>query len=265
MEALRDRDESFASYLETNGIDLDNLEGLDPARRAARLRKIRNIVVVREYFRGDDGRRRSRKSFGLYTGADSILSLPDGNPRMIISLVRQLFPTIDSGRRLGRVTTPAQGAAIESTLFRFLALLDAQQAVVIDGRSVSLMDLADRIGGLLAQKVVEQPFSDNVALTLRINQGVHPQIQSLFVRGINAGAFVHIPPRHGGEQLAGDILGRQFRLSHLLATKYGLPIHLTPPTSLTELLPVEWRSSSARRGRDSDGSEVAADATLFDQ
>ncbi|WP_162799147.1 hypothetical protein [Nocardioides sp. 616] len=262
MEALRIRDESFADYLTANEIDLENLEVLDPARRAARLRKIRNIVVVREYFRADDGKRRSRKSFGLYTGADSILSLPDGNPRMIISLVRQLFPRVDTPATLGRVPTARQSAAIESTLFRFLALLDAQQAVKVDGKSVALMELVDRVGAGLAAKIVEEPFSDNVALTLRVNNVVRPEIRALFVRGINAGAFVHIPPRHGGDPLAGDIVGRQFRLSHLLATKYGLPIHLTPPSALSELLPIDWRTDAgrARRGRAAEHA-----ATLFDR
>lgn len=256
MERLQLRDPSFKEYLLNNGLDLNRLDDLDPGRRAARLRKIRNLVVVREFFKGDDGRRRSRKTFALYTGTDSVLSLPDGNPRMIISLVRQLFPGIDSHAPV-RVRTPAQSAAIESTLYRFLSLLEAQQAVQVSGKSVGLIDLADQIGESLAARLVERPFSDNVALTFRIPSELHPDIKTLFVRGINAGAFVHIPPRHGGERLSGDIVGRQFRLSHLLATKYGLPIHLTPATSLSDHLPPEWTGTSRSKAK------PVQDETLF--
>lgn len=240
MERLQSRDPTFNDYLRNNGLDLSRLDELDPRRRAARLRKIRNIVVVREFFKGEDGRRRSRKTFALYTGADSILSLPDGNPRMIISLVRQLFPGIETNTPAAKVRTPAQSAAIESTLHRFMALLEAQQAVQVGGRSVGLIQLADKIGDSLAARLIERPFSDNVALTFRIPSELDSSIKTLFIRGINAGAFVHIPPRHGGERLSGDIVGRQFRLSHLLATKYGLPIHLTPATSLSDHLPAAW-------------------------
>ncbi|GAA4723709.1 hypothetical protein GCM10023350_02450 [Nocardioides endophyticus] len=246
MDRLRKHDKTFENYLAQNGIDLDHLDNLDPKKRAARLRKIRNIVVVREFFRADDGRRRSRKSFSLYAGADSILSLPDGNPRMIIALVRQLFPVIDARTVNGRVSVPMQSAATEATLTRFLSLLEAQQAVKVHGKSVALMDLVDRIGDSLAVRLVEQPFSDNVALTFRVPKDLHPEIKTLFIRGINAGAFINIPPKNGNARLSGDVVGRQFRLSHMLATKYGLPIHLTPATSLADHIPQTWLQAPGR-------------------
>lgn len=240
MRALQARDESFRTYLTTNGIELDRLYELGPSLRASRLRKIRNLVVVREYFRDDEGRRRSRKSFALYTGADSVLSLPDGNPRMIIALVRQLFPRISDSGSGARVNGAAQGVAIEATLQRFLALLHAQEAERIDDKPVSLMNVLDRIGESLAERIVERPFHDNIALSLKVPNVMRQEIRTLFIRGINAGALVHVPPKQSDGRLPADLTGRQFRLSHLLACKYGLPIHLTPPVSLDELLPRAW-------------------------
>lgn len=246
MDALARKDPSFREYLAANDLDLESLDSLPADVRASRVRKIRNLVVVREFFLGEDGKRRSRKTYGLYTGADNILSLPDGNPRMIISLMRHLFPLIASTGSSARVRDAAQGAAIAATLERFLALLQAQQAERIDGKPVGLMDLLDAIGLSLAKRMIEEPFNDNVALTLRIPRWMLPEVHNLFMRGINTGAFVHVPPKHSDGRLPADLAGKQFRLSHLLSCWYGLPIHLTPAVSLEEHLPNAWRLRSAR-------------------
>ena len=264
MVSLAGKDPSFQAYLSRNAIDLDALEALPPIKRAGRVRKIRNIVVVREYFRDENGKRRSRKTHALYSGADSILSLPDGNPRMIISLVRQLFPAIDSSASRDRVPVPIQNAAIASTLQRFGALLEAQVAEQIDGVAVGLMDLLDSIGEALARRVVEDPFNDNVRLTIRVPAGLRPEIEALFIRGINAGALVHVPPRDSDGRLPANLIGRQFRLSHLLACKYGLPIHLTQSVSLDELLPHGWQSGPARRSPHRGASAATDQLDLFD-
>jgi energy-coupling factor transporter ATP-binding protein EcfA2 len=251
LKALEAKDSSFREYLEKNAMDLDRLDELPPELRASRLRKIRNIVVVREFFRTDQAKRRSRKTLHLYTGADSILSLPDGNPRMIIALVRQLFPLVDDVGSAARVPRAAQSAAIEATLQRFLALLEAQQSERVDGKPVGLMMLLDHIGDSLGARLVERPFNDNVALSLRVPQRLRLEILALFIRGINAGALVHVPPRQSDGRLPANLSGHQFRLSHLLACKYGLPIHLTPAVSLDEHLPPEWRldRTGRRTGR----------------
>jgi len=242
FHALEQRDDSFKTYLARNEIDLARLDDLTPSQRASRLRKVRNLVVVREHFRGDDGKRRSRKSFALYAGADSILSLPDGNPRMIIALVRQLFPVIEAGTQPKRVAKAAQGHAIDATLQRFLALLEAQEAVKIDGQAAGVMDLLDYIGKALAVRLVEDPFTDNVRLTLRIPAEVRPEVRTLLTRSINAGALIHVPVRQSDGRLPADLTNHQFRLSNLLACLYGLPIHLTPPAPLEDLLPLKWQA-----------------------
>ncbi len=263
MEALAAKDASFRAYLERNSIDLEHLEELPANVRASRVRKIRNIVVAREYFRDENGKRRSRKTLGLYVGADTVLSLPDGNPRMIIALVRQLFPTIDESTQTSRVPAPMQSAAIASTLQRFSALLEAQQAVNVDGKPVGLMELLDAIGERLAHRLVVDPFNENIRLTMTVPTLVRPEIHTLLVRAINTGALVHIPPRYSDGRLPGRLAGRQFRLAHLLSCKYGLPIHLTNSTSLDELLPSEWTVRGERNSRRYSGAEGDVDFDLF--
>jgi hypothetical protein len=249
MDALARRDASFRNYLVRRQMDLSHLERLSPQQRASRLRKIRNLVVVREYFRNEEGKRRSRKSYALYAGADSILSLPDGNPRMIIALARQLFPAIEGTGNSARVSNSAQSVAIENTLQRFLSLLEAQQAVRIDGKTFSLMMLLDVIGEELAHRLVELDFNDNVRLTFHVDPGVRPELLEVVVLGVNAGALVYVPPRDSDGRIRGGLHGKQFRLSHLLATKYGLPIHLTQSVPLSKLLPPRLKIRTSNPGR----------------
>lgn len=251
-DRLRDlaaRDHTFREYLTTNRINLTNLAELTPVRRASRLRKIRNIVVVREYFRNEQGRRRSRKSYALYSGADNILSLPDGNPRLLIALARQLFSSASQGSKIGRVPPPMQGRAIEGTLDRFLPLLEAQEAVSIDGQPYSLVEFLDKVGEALAKRVVEDRFNDNVRLTFYFDRRLKPEVEGLIRTGVNTGALVYVPDQNGDDQLHGAFLAKKFRLSHLLATRYGLPIHLTPSAPLSALVPRQLVNRDAPRPR----------------
>lgn len=244
------RDKTFSDYLVKNGVGIERLDDVDSATRAAKVRKVRNIVVTREYFRSDDGRRRSRKSSDLYSGAASMLSLPDGNPRMIIALVRQ-FGLGAHGTKLAPLTRSAQGTAIDTTLARFRALLQAQEPVEVDDESVSLIDFLDYIGERLAKRLVEEPFTDNVSLTFVIDADVRAEIRDLVARGVNAGALIHVPVRGDSAEIPPDLQGAQFRLCYLLCANYGLPLHLTRSTSLSSLMKPDWvtRPSGRRRRR----------------
>jgi DNA polymerase III delta prime subunit len=247
MLSLAKKDETFRAYLIRNHMDLQRLERLTPSQRASRLRKIRNIVVVRDHFRNEYGRRRSRKSYALYSGADNVLSLPDGNPRVLIALARQLFAAIQGEGLEARVPAAAQGTAIEATLQRFLPLLEAQESVHVDGHRISLLEFVDEVGSALAKRVVELDFNDNVRLTFHVDQHLRPGIEELVRKGVNTGALVFVPEKDSDGRIRGDMLGKQFRLSHLLATKYGLPIHLTPSVGLSRLLPNSMTTMPRRR------------------
>ena len=247
---LSTKDATFRTFLSRNELDLENLDSLDATMRAAKLRKVRNIVVTREYFRSNEGTRRSRKSSDLYTGSASMMSLPDGNPRMIIALVRQLFPLVEAGGASITLPRNIQAAALEVTLARFRALLKAQEPVNINGELVSLTNFLDDVGGQLSHRLIEEDFTDNVSLTFVLDRNVRPEIRELVVRAVNTGALVYVPQRGDSGEMPYDLLGSQFRLCYLLCAHYGLPIHLTRSTSLSSLLPPAWtKPGNGRRRR----------------
>jgi hypothetical protein len=234
MASLASKDASFASYLERHDLDLSQLEKLDPTERAAKVRKIRNIVIVRDMYRNAAGDLRSRKNYSAYHGASSILALPDGNPRLGIALIKELLPTIDARNTL-RVPAATQNRAISRTMDRFLALIRAQEAVVHRGASLGLLELLDKIGIALADRLLRDDFSADPALGFSIDDSVPAAHLELLGQAANTGAIVHIP-QLGEAPVSASMLGRSYRLSYLLAPRYGLPMSLGKVVELTPLL-----------------------------
>lgn len=233
MNRLRDKDDTFASYLIRSGIDLEDMPSLGPSQRAAKIRKVRNVVVVRDYFRASS-RRRSRKSAELYAGASSILALPDGNPRMAMVLIRELIAQWDK-RGTNSISRPAQGEAIDVVMDRFVALLSAQEASQIGGAATTVLQLVDLIGRNLAGRILDAPFSADVPACFKIDEAVDERLLPLVERAVNAGALVHVAGTSPSE-LTSSVVGNTYRLSYLLAPRYGLPIRTGKAVQMSNLL-----------------------------
>lgn len=258
MKRLSEQDSSFQKYLVGHEIDLDRLESMSAAQRASRLRKIRSLVVVRDAYAGVNGRR-SRKTYEVYTGADSVLTIPDGNPRMGITLFRELFPG-DTKLRSKKVSPKLQSSAIDVAMERFLALLRAQDSVEIGGRRVGLLEFLDEIGDAIATNVIDKDFRADVQLTFRVDRRIRREAWPLLQIAINTGAIIHLPER-GDSQPSAALLDRRYRLSYLLSPRYKLPLRLGPPLGLSSLLAASRLPIvEARPRRPTDSSP-----TLFDR
>ncbi|MDO3639752.1 hypothetical protein Q2100_28685 [Mycolicibacterium sp. KC 300] len=243
-KSLANVDESFRLWLRGKDVDLNELERLSPVARAAKLRKVRNLVVVRENYRRSNAARRSRKSYALYTGADTVLTICDGNPRLLTALLGQLLSGATGGDN--KISRSAQSAAVDSVIRRFFALISSAEAVPLrSGRVASLYDLVHRIGEAFAERVVEEEFSDNVPLRFTVDRGVNSATIELLRLGINMGVFVHIPKRSDA-RVPLALFGEHFRLSYVLAPYFGLPVRLGPTVRLSTLLAP--RSKTVKRG-----------------
>ena len=146
---LWEADPTFREYLLNIGIDGRFLNEASRDDRAAVLRKIAPIVLVRNEFRTTDdvaplrGRRkrrveravRSRKNPLLYTGAESLFAVTEGNPRWLIGIIDQLIQ-VAQFKSLREVGRPLQARAVSRAAQRFAALL----------RNAPLQQKADRGG-----------------------------------------------------------------------------------------------------------------------
>jgi hypothetical protein len=85
-------DHSFRSHLQRKNVDLDRIGQMTEEERAEKVRKLRSIVITREYFLRYDRlaplkvKGRSRKIRTLYTGFPTLLALCEGNPRFLIGI-----------------------------------------------------------------------------------------------------------------------------------------------------------------------------------
>jgi hypothetical protein len=97
--SLARKDETFANYLGRRKVDSEHMHVLPESLKAADIRKIISIVAVRDEFlfelaqevpnRKRHRRLRSKKVVPeIYTGAQAIFSICEGNPRWLIGLIR---------------------------------------------------------------------------------------------------------------------------------------------------------------------------------
>lgn len=236
-DALAKTDPSFAHWLDDHSVDLNKLDELSADERAARLRKVRNLVVVREFFRNRIGRGRSRKTYALYSGADALLTLTDGNPRLLIAMFRQLLPGLMSSP-LQRIGEPEQSRAIETAIDRFLVLIGSLEARTVEGRLVSVQGILDVIGEKLCDYNLRDDFSDNTPGSFRVDRDVPESVIECLIEALNSGAIIHIP-QPGSPQVRSNLRNETFRLCYLLAPYYQLPLRMGRAVALSSLLPSE--------------------------
>lgn len=234
MHWLRDNDPSFRNYLAANNIDLRMLDGLSATARSSRIRKIRNLVIVRAHFRRG-ARRATQATRALYGGEATLLAFPDGNPRMSTILVREIMSDVARSGELP-LAEADQASAVEVTMNRFLALLHAQKGITFGDRGVTMMTLIDAIGNAIHARVVEAPFSADVPAGFFVDRSFPERLHPLLTQAVNTGAIIHIPKDNSTQPVSSSTLGRHYRLSYLLAPKYGLPLRQGKTVSLTNLL-----------------------------
>lgn len=234
MRWLRDNDATFAGYLLENGISLDELELLSAAKRASHIRKIRNLAVVRAHFR-NGARIDTQSTRQLYAGEATMLAIPDGNPRMSTILMREIVSALDTQPALP-LPRSVQATILRTTTTRFLALLHAQTGIRLGTRAVTMVNLVDAIGQSLHSRLVNDRFSPDVPAGFFVDESVPEHFLPLLKQAVNTGAIIHIPKNDSSLPVSTDARGRHYRLSYLLAPRYGLPLRQGKTVALTNLL-----------------------------
>ncbi|WP_139112634.1 hypothetical protein [Hoeflea olei] len=243
FNSLADKDSSFRNYLQRRGVNLGDVSALNEAAMAKTLRKARNIVVIREYFSrpskssllAERLSSRSRKSFGLYAGLPSILTLTEGNPRALINLLSPLIAEYRSHNETRSISEGVQAIEIEKSIRVMRSLL---KTVPVRGKldsSKGLLSLLDTIGEALYNNIVATKFRDQPPLSFRVDRGVHPDYLSAIGKAINIGAIIYIPDQASDEVIS-DVVGKRFRLNYLLSAYYKLPLSFDREASLSSLL-----------------------------
>lgn len=241
---LARKDPSFARFLQRKSLNPNKLDELEDHKRAADVRKIAPIVAVREFYRRPEvenepkGELRSRKTAVLYSGAESMFAITEGNPRWFIGIMERLLDSYVA-KKEKKIAAPWQADQARSAAERFQAML-ATIPVPLTKESripVGVLDCVDAVASYLHERIVRGPFKSDPPGTFFIDSQVPDEIIASVGRAVNAGAMIYV--HAAGPMIMSSldaIRGKRFRISYLLAPIYGLPLRLGKAIALSTIL-----------------------------
>lgn len=232
-------DPSFRHWLRDLKIDLNKVHEM-PDDVQAPYRKALPYILTRCEFLRSGGKRRSRKSMTLYTGAYSLFSLTEGNPRIFINLMRPLVKNY--AQTQGTVRSELEATSADLTIHRFLSSLSAIPTIG-DHDIRSILQLIKVIGDFFTDAQLGSEFSSEPASTFIVDDHVPPSIVELVGRSLNAGALVHMPDNPG--DTVRELRGSRLRLAYTLAPEYKLPLTSGRQITLSTIL--HGRSAAKQR------------------
>ncbi|MDQ1592585.1 MAG: hypothetical protein QOG71_3212 [Pyrinomonadaceae bacterium] len=252
--SMAEKDSSFRKFLDSKKLDLDNLHLLSEDERAAAVRKIRSLVAVRDAFRVGDNlgqntrqQQRSRKNPTVYSGALSLFSIVEGNPRWFIGIIGKLIQ--DYAKDKSRIIATKQSSEVQKAANRFRAYLKTIPCPPLKKQQPprGVLSALDLIGSFFHDVVVRQNFTADPPLTFVVDSRTDDDLIESLGRALNAGAIVYVN-EPDSDIILQSLRGKRFRLSYLLAPYYKIPLILGRPTSLNFILKKEqediWRSEN---------------------
>ena len=243
FKSLAEKDQTFRSFLTDKNIDPCNLDQLTGTQRPQTVRKVVSIVALRDSLLRSvdaDGNAslQSKVTPDIYSGADSMFAVVEGNPRWFKGLVSELVKVHGVDRK---VSARAQTAQVANVCSRFRALLRTIPCppVVSRGTSRGILSVLDEIGKYFFQSQVDGPFNMDPVGSFTVHSRASDDLLESLGNAINAGAIIYLPRRDGNsnsEELLSSLRGKRFRLSYLLAINYKTLLRLGRDVSLQTIL-----------------------------
>jgi hypothetical protein len=247
---LQRKDRSFAAYMAKHRLSPASMSKLPENERAALVRKIGPAVMLRNFFLKefltvDHAKRRSRKTYPLFGGYESIFAMTEGNPRWFKGLVGDLVELSQgNGATFAAISAEHQVEAVDRACNQFRALirgLPVNQQLPGDR---GLLGILDQIGDYFFDQLVLQPFRPDAPLTFTVDRTAPTAVVEALGVALNAGALV-LAPQQKSKDVANrrwtldslrSVKGNRFRLCYLLAAQYGLLLRLGEAVSLGTIL-----------------------------
>ncbi|MGO4224206.1 ORC-CDC6 family AAA ATPase [Vibrio cholerae] len=230
---LYSKDVTFKKYIDENNIDyIDELTKKE--RSSSKLRKISPQVAFRNAFINSNGKRKGRKSLPeFYSGWEAISTISEGNPRWLISVLNPLFASYDQKK----VPDSQQMTKVKASTDSYRAMLKTLPLSNNMGLSTSepVLSLLERIANYFNSRLIDDDFMPSPPSTFKVDRGISSDIEKALMIAWNYGAIVCVSP----ESTFGtydNLQGLRFRLSHLLAPTFDLPLTTGPSINLSTVL-----------------------------
>lgn len=232
------RDHTFASWLKSRNINIDELDKLSYNEKSATVRKVMPLLVFRDALLGyRDGRpfRRSRKkSYEPFTGPVPIARALEGNPRWIKVAFSHMLNYYD--KSTNTVSPGFQIDAIVQLANRFESLLRVLPRRESAANEVSVVWLVNMIADYMNLANLG-PFKADPVNCFVVDAAVSEPVIDALSLGLYAGAFVQVRNRRS-DAILSDIRGERFRLAYLLGVRdhREYPLRLGKDVALSEIL-----------------------------
>jgi hypothetical protein len=242
LRELAKRDVGFLQYLGKNGIDLQHLERIGGRERAQTLRKATPIAMFRAEFLRENRAHGSRDQrlrtlrkppAKVYSGANAVFTMLEGNPRWLIGVVRELLEEYRLTNE--RVRARHQTDALVRTGNRFRALLKTLPWRDTRSRHLGVLELVDFAGHFFGHGIVSEHFDADPIGTFTVDAGVDKETLAALEMALKHGAVFLLPDADTSVGIS-SISGKRCRLTFLLASYYGLPLRLGRSVSLSRIL-----------------------------
>lgn len=227
------KDITFKEYINKNEIDFVN-ELNKKERTSSKVRKISPQVAFRNAFINANGRRKGRKSLPeFYSGWEAISTISEGNPRWLISVLNPLFANYNHKK----VPDSQQMSKVKGSTDSYRAMLKTLPLSNNMGLSTSepVLNLLEKIAKYFNSRLIDDEFKPSPPSTFKVDRGISSDIEKALMIAWNYGAIVCVSP----ESTFGtydNLQGLRFRLSHLLAPTFELPLTTGQSINLSTIL-----------------------------
>lgn len=265
---LERKDPSFADYLRKYGIRSDALDAVPRAKMNSVVRKIAPLVGFRNaYFSDNHGqnsghpirRTLKRPPSDIFSGWEAVCTATEGNPRWFSGVASRLilrWRQSPSGKGL---TREQQVQEIEISAKKFLAWINAIP-VEADGdinSHLSLYRLISALAKHFEQSALGRTFLADPILAFTVDERTPESIRQLVIVALNIGAVV-IADDEDVNFLVASPVGRTFRLVHLLAPVFCLPMRKGKSRNLSSILSKQLGELDRFEGHDSENDDDSA-------
>src|SRR5262249_53742990 len=150
---------------------------------------------VREFYRRPEvrnmkpGARRSRKTAKLYSGAESLFAITEGNPRWFIAIIETLLERWDP-ERSKKTDFVVQADKVLAAAERFQAMLETIPIpeAADSHEAIGVLPIVAKAANFFHDELVKGPFRADTWESFEVDAKVSPNILPSLGRAVNAGA-----------------------------------------------------------------------------
>ena len=220
FKELSNKDENFKLYLNSNNIDIDDINTYTEKDKAPTIRKIKFIAYIRNYYIKKDGHRASRKQCpDYYAGFENLCKAMEYNPRMLIGLANKLIPHAKSS---GTISISQQLSVLNEIFNSYRALLNTIALESSGQKFTSIYDVIDIIAQYFSNQIVGKKFVAEPKGTLTFKSEESRNFLDAIGLALNAGALIADGGVNESFHNLDDLMKARCRLSHIFSHKYNL-------------------------------------------